>query len=966
MAIIDGTNNGETLNGTPDADTINAGGGDDTVLGGTGDDTINGGDGNDTLYGQQGADTYYAGEGNDRIGEAGGDTIYGEGGDDIVDTHVTAGNSVIDLGTGNDQAIIGIFGTQFTQGMATIIGGEGNDLVAVYHGTGNVVDLGTGSDQFILIGGSSTVTLGDGADEILLGIDSPSTLSFPYYHARLTLTDYTPGVDRISGAWKGGWLINWDGRTNPFATGHLTLVQDGADAVLRRDFDAGAGSVYGTVEFIRFKNTNVSALGANDLGGFAPDGSQPATAVLASTGNSGGVPLYEGTVGGDIITGTSGRDYVSSRAGDDVIDTGGGDDIIYTGGGNDTVHAGAGDDFVQSEGGNSIVYGEGGNDTLRGSLYFPGHLVLDGGDGNDEFSVFPDTYFGPNNGQGSPPGTSFEIIGGAGNDTVGFNDLAPRGAIVDLGADNDKMALYTDHQIALTTGSGVDEITLQFYRHIGATAGLAATVSDFELGVDKVILPQKNDFSQYFTGWNGVSNPFTGGFARLLQDGNDTLLQFDKDGGGNNWGTVLRFTGLAATAFVAADFSGWAPVIGTADDTVTGTAGADTYSTGEGNDTLDLSQGGDDTADGGTGNDSFFFGGALTAADRVTGGDGTNDQIGLQGNYSGGLTLGATTISGIELIGLLAGAGNGYSITTVDANVAAARVLTIFGTNLALGNNFTFNGAAETDGQFRIYGGAGTDNLTGGAGSDGIWFGPGRFDPAVDRVNGGGGIDQLALDGDYTITLDGTAIQGIEQITLMAGPAGDRNVFDITVANSLVAAGVQQTIWGLPVTTSIRIDASAELDGSVRVFGGQSHDTIYGSAGDDRLFGGAGSDFLYGGAGNDTYVYDAVSQSTGINADGIHLTAGDKIDFYFTVAGIATTVVGGQLGGDFDIDLAAAIGAGQMGVGEAVLFRPDSGIYAGQSFLVVDANGVAGYQAGQDYVISLLGGVTDLPPDPFV
>ncbi|MEG3179554.1 beta strand repeat-containing protein [Sphingomonas sp. LT1P40] len=400
-----------------------------------------------------------------------------------------------------------------------------------------------------------------------------------------------------------------------------------------------------------------------------------------------------------------------------------------------------------------------------------------------------------------------------------------------------------------------------------------------------------------------------------------------------------------------------------------GNAGDNGLGGAAGDDRFDMSQGGNDNVSGGGGDDAFFFGAALTAADTVDGGAGTDDQLGLQGDYTGAnaLTLGASTISGIELIGLLGGAGNGYAITTVDANVAGGQVLTVFGTNLAAGNVLTFNGAAETDGSFRIYGGAGTDNLTGGAQNDGFWFGPGRFDPSVDRVNGGGGNnDQLALDGDYTITLDGAAIQGIETVTLQAGPASDRNSFDITVADSFVGAGQQVTIFGLLAVNAIRIDASAEHDGSVRVFGGQGHDMIFGSAGDDRIFGGNGSDFLYGGGGNDIYVYDAVSQSTGINADGIHLTAGDKIDFNFTVGGTAATVNGGMLGGDFDIDLAAAIGAGQMGAGQAVLFRPDAGIYAGQSFLIVDANGVAGYQAGQDYVIGLIGNPTDLPPDPFV
>ncbi|HUO97234.1 MAG TPA: bluetail domain-containing putative surface protein, partial [Rhizomicrobium sp.] len=38
----------------------------------------------------------------------------------------------------------------------------------------------------------------------------------------------------------------------------------------------------------------------------------------------------------------------------------------------------------------------------------------------------------------------------------------------------------------------------------------------------------------------------------------------------------------------------------------------------------------------------------------------------------------------------------------------------------------------------------------------------------------------------------------------------------------------------------------------------------------------------------------------------------------------------------------------------AVLFTPDAGALAGQQFLVIDTNGVAGYQAGADLVIRLV------------
>ena len=53
----------------------------------------------------------------------------------------------------------------------------------------------------------------------------------------------------------------------------------------------------------------------------------------------------------------------------------------------------------------------------------------------------------------------------------------------------------------------------------------------------------------------------------------------------------------------------------------------------------------------------------------------------------------------------------------------------------------------------------------------------------------------------------------------------------------------------------------------------------------------------------------------------------------------------------FDADLANAVGAAQLGAHHAVVFTADSGTLAHDVFLVIDANGIAGYQAGQDFVI---------------
>ncbi len=57
----------------------------------------------------------------------------------------------------------------------------------------------------------------------------------------------------------------------------------------------------------------------------------------------------------------------------------------------------------------------------------------------------------------------------------------------------------------------------------------------------------------------------------------------------------------------------------------------------------------------------------------------------------------------------------------------------------------------------------------------------------------------------------------------------------------------------------------------------------------------------------------------------------------------------------FDSDLASDVGAGQMAAHHAVLFTADAGTLSGHTFLVVDENGTAGYQAGADLVIDVTG-----------
>jgi Ca2+-binding RTX toxin-like protein len=157
---------------------------------------------------------------------------------------------------------------------------------------------------------------------------------------------------------------------------------------------------------------------------------------------------------------------------------------------------------------------------------------------------------------------------------------------------------------------------------------------------------------------------------------------------------------------------------------------------GAGGDLVVLHDGGIDTVFGGDGNDFLYFGGAYTTADSVDGGTGF-DTLGLLASYD--LTFAANSLLGIEKLAVYGSGGfppAQYKLTTIDANVAAGQTLLVAGLSLQGGESLAFNGSAETNGAFMIYGGKGTDTLTAGAGNDRLYGNLG-----ADTLSGGAGRD---------------------------------------------------------------------------------------------------------------------------------------------------------------------------------------------------------------------------------
>jgi Ca2+-binding RTX toxin-like protein len=414
------------------------------------------------------------------------------------------------------------------------------------------------------------------------------------------------------------------------------------------------------------------------------------------------------------------------------------------------------------------------------------------------------------------------------------------------------------------------------------------------------------------------------------------------------------------------------------DDTLKDSSGNNILDGQAGNDTLDASKGGNDALLGGAGNDTIVMGGALTAGDTIDGGSGT-DTVVLNGDYSSGLSFYSTTIVNIEAIALTK--GHSYNLTTKDANVAAGQMLTIDGSQLLAGDVLTFNGSGEKDGAFTILGGQGNDLLTGGGSGDSFDLSHGGNDTAAgaagsdifllgssftaaDRIDGGKGQDAVTLSGDYSagLTITGSMLANVETLTL-----GKNHSYTLSTDDSLVAAKHAFTVDASALIASDHFvfNGAAETAGQFHIIGGAGTNVLTGGAAGDQLDGGASSDVLTGGGGSDlldghgggdVFVYGPASDSTGAGHDIItdFDALSDHLDLTFGVNGIDAALAGGRLRSDhFDHDLARAVGVADLAAHHAVLFTPDRGSLAGHTFLIVDGNGIAGYQAGQDLVIQL-------------
>lgn len=310
----------------------------------------------------------------------------------------------------------------------------------------------------------------------------------------------TAGDDRLVGDGRANIIRGLSGDDEIIAGAGADLIEGGAgsDTVAG---GSGADEIYG--------NGGADRLSGNAgddrlFGGTGPDllfgnsgddllsGNRGADTLDGGVGDD---ELYGGA-GNDELRGRDGADRLFGQAGDDVLQGDAGSDLLNGGAGQDVLFGGDGDDRILGGDGNDQLFGEAGDDLMRGG---PGNDMMLGGIGRDV--MFGDT--GNDRLNGGPDAN--QLFGGPGDDVLigGSSGDRLKG---DQGNDVLTGGLGRDRFVFANADDGIDRIT------------------DFAVGPAGDVL----DIGEVLTGFAPGSE---GDFLRLADDGADTTVQVDPNGG---------------------------------------------------------------------------------------------------------------------------------------------------------------------------------------------------------------------------------------------------------------------------------------------------------------------------------------------------------------------------------------------------------------------------------------------------
>jgi Ca2+-binding RTX toxin-like protein len=582
-----------------------------------------------------------------------------------------------------------------------------------------------------------------------------------------------------------------------------------------------------------------------------------------------GVTNFENLDGSAITTALT----VTGSTSANTILTGSGNDIIDGGGGADIIAAGAGDDTVVYQGTEVSIDGGTGVNTLKMDVATTINLGNIDQTTGDVTAVtnFQNVDASALTAAVSITGSSGAntIIGGSGGDTI---DGGGGADIITAGAGDDTVS-YRGSEVSIDGEGGTNTLLLRAAATVNLanadqTTGDTVNVANFQ-NVDASFLSTGVSITgsagaNVITGSSGNDTIDGGGGTDVISagNGNDSVTyhgtETSIDGGSGSDSLVLATSGgITSVNFAVAagsdqtvgdsvsvvNFENLDASILTSALTVTGSAVANTITTGSGNDTID-GGGGADIINASGGNDTVLYYGAETSID---GGSGINTLI----------LRAATTVN-------LANADQTSGDTPTVANFQ-----NVDASSLAIGVSLTGSAAANT--------------LTGGAGDD--------------TIDGGGGADIIASGGgDDTVTYRGTENSidgGSGTDTLVMAATGGT-----TAVNFSVVAGADQTTGDSIIVKNFEnLDASA-LTTAISVTGSNSANTITTGSGDDTVDGNGGADIINAGAGNDIVAYwgteTSIDGGTGTNTLLLRVTGTINLANADQTVGDLTSVVNFQ------------------------------------------------------------------------
>ena len=744
-----GVTNVETINGTDKADSFNVGSG----LTGA---TLNGGAGDDTLV-FSGADSVSANINGDSAAYQGFETVDVSG-----VSNATDGVSVTNAGA---------------TGMTFVLGAVGDARKVSATGAGDAADtfqVGavTAADMLTIDGGTGT------ADTLqLTGTAAAMTFAAD---GKLTKIDGTAVT--VSGIEK--FVGNDTVGTTFTVTDGLTGALDLTGGSAADTFQVGAVAAGGTL-------TIDGGTGDDTLNfSLAEGATEGVTVKLADTDTA-----AAGTIG------VSNVETINGTANADSFDVTGltGDFALNGGEGGDTFKLGAVAGTVSATGGT-------GADTFEVGGAVTGTLSINGGDGTDtlNFSLA----------EGATEGVDVTLAAAAGAGTIGVTGVETingtdkadsfnvgsglTGATLNGGAGEDTLVFSGTDSVSASINGAED--AYQGFETVDVSGVSTTTTDDTDVSVTNAgatgmtfVLGAVGDARKVSATGGSAADTFE------LAAASTGTLKLD---GGEGTDTVVLGAGYTGTFAIDGTDIKNIEVVDASSVTgslnITGTAAAETITGAAGGGTIDGKGGADSLVGTGNASNTFMFYGTET----VTGGAGT-DTLKLASTVTGtSVDLGATSITGIEV---------------VDASSVETAV------------NITGTEAAET-----ITGGSGNDTIDGKGGADVLAGGNGdnlfKFYGSETVTGGTGtGTDTLELASTVTgtsVDLGATSITGIEVVDASAVTGDLTLTGNATAATTFKLGAVAGTVSATGGAGDDTFEVGGAVTGTLSINGGEGTDTV--------------------------------------------------------------------------------------------------------------------------------------------